>query len=113
MDLDELEKRLFRLICPTLRTQIKIGFNRNTKKFSLSAPIYRANGLPVSVKKYVEARRGKEFRPHETSFHAEEDRVELKQKIPMKNSYLRQKIVEFWKMAKRCHQMLSEIAAED
>src|SRR3989338_10753892 len=115
---EDFSEILHRLISFPLRSQIKIDFDLKKKIFCLSIPIfYSQTGLPDSVKEYVEARKKHTFKPHKTSFQFEgTQKVLLVQTIEFSFSSqlgFRQEIDEFWKMAKRCHQMLSELSVEE
>ncbi len=69
------------------------------------------------MRKYVQAREGKTFRPHATSFHADDANVvHLSQEISFSwgpQATLRRQLLEFWRVAGRCYQMLEEIALEE
>ena len=115
---DELESILARLVSFPLKDQIKVDFDRVNKLFRLSVPIYNyGKSIPSSVQKYVAARNNMTFRPHRTSFQIDkESRVDLVQEIPFRWGFqptLRNQVIEFSQLAKRCHQMLMEIAAEE
>jgi len=83
----------------------------------LSIAIFRSGKeIPLSVRKYVQAREGMTFKPHKTSFHLENGTVKLVQEVPFERGYqeaLRKQTQEFWQVAKTCYQMLMEIAAEE
>ncbi len=107
---------LTKLLSLPLRNQIKIDFDLKERFFNVSVPIFSTKGpLPRSLRQYVEAREGRSFKPHSTSFQFQgESRVLLVQKIPFTlEPPFRQQVDEFWQMAKQCHQMLSEMAVEE
>jgi hypothetical protein len=116
MIFEELEAKLIRLMSFPLKNQIKIDFDRDNKTIILSVVIYRSREIPFSVCQYVQARQGMTFRPHKTSFHFENETVKIVQEIPFARNFqqtLRQETLAFWRVAKTCHQMLMEIAAEE
>lgn len=120
MTFDELEESLIPLMSFPLKSQVKVDFDDHKKVFSLSIPIFRSGKTPVpsSVQSYVMARAGMSFQPHVTSYrHREaENLIQLIQEIPFTWGFqapLRQQVVQFWELAKRCHVMLAEIAAEE
>ncbi len=117
MTFDELELKLIRLMSFPLKSQIKIDFDMGKQIFLLSVALYRSGTeVPPSLRKYVQAREGMTFRPHKTSYRLENEVVTLIQEVPCERGYqqtLRQQTLQFWQMAKSCHQMLMEIAAED
>ena len=97
--------------------EIKVDFDVKKKIFRLIAPIFSGgNELPLVVKKYVESRKERTFKPHTTSFKIENNTVLLVQEISFSLDFqttLRAEIDQFWKMSKSCHKMLSEMALED
>jgi hypothetical protein len=96
------------------RGRIKIDFETGKKVFIFTVPIFSSHTLPISVKRYVEARANAVFKPHATSFQLEGRQVVLKQQIPFTfDAPLRSQIDAFWRMAKHCHQMLAELALEE
>lgn len=110
------KEALEKLLAFPLRSQIKIEFDLKERLFQVSIPIFSTKGeMPLSVRNYVEARKGNTFKPHTTSFKFEgENRIVLHQEIPfMLEPSFRQQVDEFWQMAKQCHQMLSELAIEE
>jgi hypothetical protein len=117
MNFEELEAKLVRLMSFPIKSQIKIDFEEVKKTIFLSVAIYRSGGdVPDSLRKYVQAREGMTFKPHKTSFQIENKTVRIVQELPLKQEYqesLRQLTHEFWDMAKSCHQMMMEIAAEE
>lgn len=119
MEMSEEFKEIFeRMLSLPLKSEIKIGFDLQTKKFILSVPIYKSDSkLPLSVKEYVEARRNHTFKPHETLFELDgENQVKLVQSLPFQWGYqpgLREQIVSFWKLSKHCHRVLLELAVEE
>jgi|SRR5579872_5161467 len=112
---------LGRLLSTPLRGQIKIDFDVKNQCYVLSVPIFSSNsGLPSSIFSYVDARKNHEFKPHATTFQLEKaDRVEkvvIMQKIAFScftYPALRLHVNHFWKMARKCRSMLSEIALEE
>jgi hypothetical protein len=115
---DDIKEILNRLISTPKEREIQVDFDLEKKIFSLSIPIYSSHAtLPRSVKEYVEARRGRSFKPHSTSFQIKEERrVDLVQEIPFRWGFdpgSRQEILDFLQLAKRCHRMLYEIAIEE
>jgi hypothetical protein len=112
----ELESMLNRLVKRPLKNQITVDFDRQKKSFRLSAIIYRASTkIPSNLKNYIKAREGMAFRPYKTSYEIENTNVRLVQELPFLWGFqptLRGHTIEFWRLAKRCHLMLSEIAAE-
>ncbi len=101
-----------------LRSQIKIDFDAKGKFFQFSIPIFSSKeGLPNSIKEYVDARKNHTFKPHETRYQLDAfQKVILTQQIPFQWGFqpgFRQQVNEFRKMAKHCHKMLSEIAIEE
>ena len=108
---------LSRLLSFPQRSQIKIDFDAKKKLFQFSLPIYSSRGtLPKSVAGYVEARKNHVFKPHSTAFRVNADKVMLVQEIPFQWGFqpaFRDHADQFWQMAKRMHQMLSEIATEE
>lgn len=112
MEKDILE----RLLTLPQRSQIKVEFDLKKQFFELSVLIYRTKAeMPLSLVRYVKAREGRTFKPHETSFRLEEGhQIVLVQKIPFQlEPFLRGEVDQFWQMAKQCHQMLSEMAIEE
>jgi len=115
---DDIKEILNRLISTPKQSQIQIDFDLEKRYFVLSIPIYRAQTvLPRSVKEYVEARKGRTFKPHLTTFQIEGERlVKLVQEIPFRWGFdpgSRQEMIEFLHLAKKCHRMLYEIALEE
>jgi hypothetical protein len=117
MIFDEIEAKLIRLMSFPLKSQIKIDFDQGKKTFQLSIAIFRSGrDIPLSVRNYVQARQGMAFKPHMTSFQIENETVKIVQEIPFQREFqqtLRLQTHEFWRVAKTCHQMLMEIAAEE
>lgn len=70
-----------------------------------------------SVKKYIESRSGIKFKPHTTFFKIEEEtKVILIQEIPFQyemGEASKKDVAHFYQLAKKCHQMLNEIALEE
>ncbi len=97
--------------------QFKIDFNRNQKVFRFSTSIFSSRSmLPQSIREYIEARKNLAFRPHKTSFYIDGNKVILIQEISFlreTQENLRRQVSQFCQVAKRCHQMLSEIAIEE
>lgn len=115
---DHIKEILNHLIASPKESQIQIDFDLDKKIFSLSVSIYSSqNALPHSIKEYVEARKGRCFKPHSTSFQIEkENLVKLVQEIPFKWGFdpgIRKEILDFLQLAKRCHRLLYEIALEE
>ncbi len=115
---NEFSSVIDRLINFPCRNKIKINFDAKRKFFQFSLPIYTAREiLPKSVSDYVEARKNHSFKPHATVFRMKNASVvELVQEIPFQWGFqpgLRGHADEFFRMAKRMHQMLSEIAIEE
>jgi len=118
MNLDELEAKLIRLMSYPLKSQIKIDFDQSKRIFRLSSVIYRSGKkeVPRILQNYVTARQGMTFQPHSTSYHHVENEIQVIQEIPFQWGFqatLRTQIHEFWNLAKHCHQMLMEMAAEE
>jgi len=117
MTFDLLQAKLVRLMSFPVKSQIKIDFDQDKKFVQLSSIIYRSGReVPLSVRKYVEARFGMTFKPHKSFFLLENDTVKLVQEIPFELGFqktLREESHAFWRMAKGCSQMLLEIAAEE
>ncbi len=119
--MSEYEGILNRLLSAPLRGQIKIDFDTKNKFYVLSVPIFSSHsGMPQSLFSYVDARKTHEFKPHATTFQIQNiggvDRVCLMQRISFSCfSYpaLRLHVDHFWKMARKCRTMLSEIALEE
>ena len=118
MSFDELQLILARLMSYPSKSQIKIDFDRTKQIFLLSAPIYRSDAqIPSSVLSYVDARKEKTFQPYKTSFCLDENLdVRLVQEVPFQWGFqptTRQLVLQFLHLAKKCHEMLMEIAAEE
>jgi len=113
---NELETMLNRLVKTPLKNQISVDFDHRKKIFRLSAVIYRTHAkIPSNLENYIKAREGMAFRPHKTSYEIKDSTVHLVQELPFRWGFqpaLRSHAVEFWRLAKRCHSMLSEIASE-
>ena len=110
------KEALERLLTFPLRSQIKIHFDLKERFFQVSVPIFSTKGeMPQSLRQYIESRKDKTFKPHNTSFQLEgETRILLTQQIPFTlEPPFRQQVDEFWQIAKQCHQMLSEMAIEE
>ena len=115
---DDIKEILKNLVFAPRQDQIQIDFDSEERIFILSIPIYVAkSSISRAVKKYVERRKNRVFKPHATSFHLEADQeVLLIQKIPFRFGLdfgSRQEIFDFLQLAKRCHRMLYEIAFEE
>lgn len=113
---DDLEELLSRHMALPMKSQVKFNFDAGKKSFQLSAPIYKGRKIPESIIKYVEARKERSFKPHKTSFTLDENQdVRLIQEIPFNRFQptTRQLMIEFLALAKKCHQMLAEMAAEE
>ena len=118
MSYEELEEVLSRLMKGPFMSQVKIDFDRTKQIFLLSAPIFRAGKeIPSSILAYVDARKEKTFKPYKTSFSLDENLdVQLTQEVPFQWGFQptsRKLVLEFLQLAKKCRQMLSEIAAEE
>ena len=98
-----------------LKHEIKIDFCRDKKRIYLSSPI--SSAISPSVRTYVEARKNQTFKPHATSFQIDGDHVvRVTQEIPFHwghQPHIRQQMAQFWRLVKRCHQTLLEIAIEE
>jgi hypothetical protein len=115
---EDIKELLSRLVSSPQRSQIQIDFDLTKKIFILSVNIFSTRlVLPSSVKEYVEARKKHIFKPHATSFQIEGTTgVRLVQEIPFHWGFqpsFREQIDLFWQLAKKCHQILSEIAIEE
>ncbi len=118
MSFDELEGLLSRLVRTPMKSQIKIDFDLGKKIFVLSAPIYQSGlQVPRSILSYVEARKEHSFEPYKTRFSFDENQnVRLVQEVPFQWGFqptTRQLVLQFLEVARKCHEMLSEIAAEE
>jgi hypothetical protein len=118
MNYNELEAKLISLMSLPMKSQIKIDFDRDKQVFSLSVSVFRMGEreIPLSVQKYVQAREGLTFKPHMTSYSQVDNQIRLVQEIPFEWGFqpeLREQVTQFWDMAKHCHEMLKEIAAEE
>ena len=115
MAFEELEAILNRIPQP-LKNRITVDFDPEKQSFRLSTVIYSARAaIPGTLEKYIKAREGMAFRPHKTSFTIEESKVHHVQELPFHWGFqptLRGHTVAFWRLAKHCHQMVSEIASE-
>lgn len=114
----ELESMLSGFVKFPLKNQIEIDFDKDSKLFRLSVPIYTdKKTIPHCVHTYVNARKEMIFRPHRTSFQFRQpNQVDLVQEIPFKWGFqptLRKQIIEFRRLAKRCQEMIMEIADEE
>ena len=111
------EEIVKRLLSYPQRGQIQIDFDAKRQFFRLSVPIFSCKvDLPGRVKEYAAARKNLTFKPHATAYELNENQVLLIQEIPFSLDFqatLRQEIDQFWKMSRKCHQMLSEIAVEE
>lgn len=115
---EDIKEILNHLIATPTQSQIQIDFDLGKKIFVLLISIYQSrNGVPRTVKEYVEARKNRVFKPHATSFAMEGNRiVTLVQEIPFQWGFrpgIRKDILDFLHLAKRCHRMLYEIALEE
>ncbi len=116
--LEDIKEILNHLIATPAQSQVQIGFDLKKKIFILSVPVYRSkNGIPRSVKEYVDVRKNRIFKPHATSFVMDGERIaSLVQEIPFQWGFrpgIRRDILSFLHLAKRCHRMLYEIAIEE
>ena len=122
MSLNEFKSILDHLLSKTsvtapLPSKIHISMDDARKVICLQMAIFRPFGaMPKSVVEYISKRKDRTFKPHATSFLEKEGEILLIQEIPFEwegqNSF-RQFLVDFSVMAKRCHQMLKEIAREE
>ncbi|MBS0624692.1 MAG: hypothetical protein JSS32_01420 [Verrucomicrobia bacterium] len=100
-----------------LGNQIQISVDLTRKQITFSLPIFKSFGeLPQTVAEYVEKRKRLVFKPHATSFKQELNQIHLVQEISFPGEFqnaLRQNLHQFKELAKHCHQMLKEIAAEE
>ncbi len=115
---DDIKEILNHLISTPKESQIQVDFDLKKRFFFLSIPIYESQGaLPRGVKEYVEARKGRSFKPHATSFHIQNEKsVVLIQEIPFRWGFdpgSKQEIRDFLHLARKCHRMLYEIAIEE
>ena len=113
-----IEDSLKEMMSPPFSSQIKFDFDDRRQLLIFSAIIYRVKKeLPRSVTSYVKPRESHVFRPHETSFSIDGNtQVQLVQKVPYRQPQsisTRQLYFEFLQLAKKCHQILKEIAAEE
>jgi hypothetical protein len=104
-------------VAAPLSSKIQISANDCKKNFCLKMTIFKPFGaMPKAVTEYISKRKNHTFKPQATSFLEKDNEIFLIQEIPFqpegKNS-LRQFFVDFSVMAKRCHQMLKEIASEE
>lgn len=122
VEMDELKSFktiLERLISFPLRNQVQMNFDLKAQIFRLTVPIFSSKkSIPSAVKEYVEARQGRTFKPHATTFVLEEDKkVLLIQEFPFQwgfqPSSLRDQVYEFCRLAKQCHRVLMELAIEE
>lgn len=86
----------------------------------LELPIYTSpknKTLPLEVKRYVLAREGISFRPHQTTFSLLGEKVVLSQKIPFSKAPLsapfRKELRSYCLLAKHCRTLLLEMAIEE
>ena len=102
------------IISEILDDNIQIEFDKTNKSFVLSISIFSSQrAVPLSVKKYVEARANHSFRPHKTVFRlCGESCVRLTQEVLFQED-LRDAVHAFWKVAKTCHHMLVELVVEE
>lgn len=91
----------------------QIDFDPQKKIFRFRAQIHSSK--PPQIHEYVEARGGQRFRPHSTFFCLDErGGVSVVQEISFTaGDALRRQLLEFWRIAKYCTEVLEEIAAED
>ena len=105
-----------RLLAYPQRGRMKIDFDVKKKIFRFSIPIFSAQEMPNSVKKYVEAREFSTFKPHVTSFEMQECKVFLVQEVPFEGGFqetLRDNVDKFWHMSRQCSRMIAEMALEE
>ncbi len=115
---NDFNEILNNLVSYPRKSQIQIDFDLEKRLFILSVPIHGCKkSITSSVKKYVESRKEIKFKPHATFFKLEEDKqVLLIQEIPFQYEMgegSKKDILYFYQLAKKCHQMLNEIALEE
>lgn len=110
---------------PPLGGQIQVNFDLKRKYYQLSVPVFADHsGLPDSIKSYVESRKENTFKPHSTTFQIKKidgvEKVFIIQQIGFEHFgprflplAMRREVDHFWKMAKKCRSMLSEISLEE
>lgn len=110
---------LERLISYPIEDQIEMHFDLKKSLLSFSVPIFKSSKrVPKILKDYVQARKGKTFLPHKTSFSLDrEKQVFLKQELFLEEGPFpgatKDAVQEFCKMAKSCHRMFVEMATEE
>lgn len=116
MILDELEYLINRLVKIPLKKAVSVDFNRDNKTFRLTSVVYEApTKLPTSLESYIKKLEGRTFQPHKTSYVVENTKIHLVQELPFEWGFqpgFRNHTIEFWRLSKHCHAMLSEIATE-
>lgn len=91
-----------------LDPEITLSWDRKTRTLRLTLPVTAVGSRELT--QFVEARKGKQFRPHATGFTLDgEGRVVLEQEIPFEVTP-RKALIEFWHLAKRCHENLKDLA---
>lgn len=98
--------------------KVKIDFDSVKKVFFLSVPVFDSyTDLPLSVKKYVDAREGHFFNPYKTFFKIVGlSQVDLVQELPFEWGFqpsFREQVHAFRKLSAQSHQLLLEIAIEE
>lgn len=91
----------------------QIDFDSQKKIFRFRAQIHPTK--PPEIHEYVEARGGQRFRPHSTFFCLDErGGVSVVQEISFDaGDTLRRQLIEFWRIAQYCAQILEEIVIEN
>ena len=113
------------LAAASLRGQIQVDFDVKNKFYQLSVPVFADRlGLPEAIKSYVESRKENTFKPHSTTFQIKNiggvEKVFIVQQIGFEHFgprflplAMRREVDHFWKMAKKCRSMFSEISLEE
>ena len=111
MNNKDIDYILFNSNIPELMNgNIKVSINSQKKVFCLTTPIFTPFwNIPKPVSEYVSKRKTHSFKPHSTSFQNNGREILLVQEISFDRN-LRRHLIEFWNIAKHCHQMLKEIA---
>ena len=122
MSLSEFKSILDHLLSNTsvtapLPSKIEISTDDARKVICLQMAIFKPFGaMPRTVAEYISKRKDHTFKPHASSFLEKKGEILLVQEISFdwegQNSF-RQFLVDFSVMAKKCHQMLKEIAREE
>jgi hypothetical protein len=105
--------------------QIQVSFDPKNEFYQLSVPVFAdLLGVPNAIKSYVEARKESTFKPHATTFEIKKmggiEKVFIVQRIGFDHFLprvlplaLRREVNHFWKMARKCRGMFSEISLEE